>query len=395
MAVETAAQDQKALGSLWTDQRFRAVFFQALTLGVTGTFLAFIIHNTAVNLENRGIATGFGFLWSQAGYELENTLIEYGPTNTHGRAFIVGLLNPLLVAAVGVVIATILGFILGVLRLTPNWLLSKAVYWYIEIVRNVPLLLQIYFWYAVMLALPTVRESIDLGFGAFINNRGMQAPAPIFEPGFIAIPIAMLAAVIGTVTLKRWAKKRQETTGQIFPVFWVGTALILGLPVLTYFAAGMPLDFETPELGRFRFIGGFTISPEFVALLLALSTYTAAFIAEIVRAGILAISHGQTEAAYALGIKPNWTMRLIIIPQALRVIVPPLTSQYLNLTKNSSLGVAIGYPELVATLSGITLNQTGQAVECIVITMAVYLTISLLISFFMNIYNRRIALVER
>lgn len=395
MAVETAGHSGKGSGSLWTDQRFRAILYQGLVIGLTGTFLAFIIHNTAVNLENRGIATGFGFLSTQAGYNLENTLIEYGPTDTHGRAFLVGLLNTLLVSSVGIVIATILGFILGVLRLTPNWLLSKAVYWYVEIVRNIPLLLQIYFWYAVMLALPTVRESINLGFGAYVNNRGMQAPAPILEPGFAAIPIAMILAVVGTVVLKRWAKRRQEATGQIFPVFWTGLALILGLPVLAYLAAGMPMSFDIPELGRFRFTGGFTIAPEFVALLLALSTYTAAFIAEIVRAGILAISHGQTEAAFALGLKPNWTMRLIIIPQALRVIVPPLTSQYLNLTKNSSLGVAIGYPELVATLSGITLNQTGQAVECIAITMAVYVTISLLISLFMNVYNRRIALVER
>jgi general L-amino acid transport system permease protein len=395
MAVNTADQESKGAQSLWTDRKFRSIFFQALTVGVTGTFLAFIIHNTATNLENRGIATGFGFLWSQAGYQLENTLIEYGPTDSHGRAFIVGLLNTLLVSSIGIVIATIVGFILGVLRLTPNWLLSKVVYWYVEIVRNVPLLLQIYFWYAVMLALPTVRESIDFGFGAYINNRGLQAPAPILEPGFAAIPIAMLAAVIGAVAIGRWARKRQEATGQIFPSFWVGLGLILGLPILAYFAAGQPVGFDIPELGRFRFTGGFTIAPEFVALLLALSLYTAAFVAEIVRAGILAISHGQTEAAFALGLKPSWTMRLIIIPQALRVIVPPLTSQYLNLTKNSSLGVAIGYPELVATLSGITLNQTGQAVECIALTMAVYLTISLLISLFMNVYNRRIALVER
>jgi general L-amino acid transport system permease protein len=394
MAVD-AADHSKGSGSLWTDQRFRAILYQALAIGLTGTFLAFIIHNTAVNLDNRGIATGFGFLFSQAGYNLENTLIEYGPTDTHGRAFLVGLLNTLLVSAMGIVIATIVGFILGVLRLTPNWLLSKAVYCYIEVVRNIPLLLQIYFWYAVMLALPTVRESVNLGIGAYVNNRGLQAPAPILEPGFVAIPLAMLAAVAAVVVIRRWAKKRQEATGQLFPVLWTAIGLIVGLPVLAYFAAGMPIGFEIPELGRFRFTGGFTIAPEFVALLLALSLYTAAFIAEIVRAGILAISHGQTEAAYALGVKPSWTMRLIIIPQALRVIVPPLTSQYLNLTKNSSLGVAIGYPELVATLSGITLNQTGQAVECIAITMAVYVTISLMISLFMNIYNRRIALVER
>ncbi|MEX2632331.1 MAG: amino acid ABC transporter permease [Tistlia sp.] len=394
MAVDSAER-AKLGSSLWTDQRFRGLLFQALTIGVAGTFLAFIISNTASNLAARGIASGFGFLSIQAGYELDNTLIPFGPTDSHGRAFVVGLLNTLLVSAVGVVIATVVGFILGVLRLTPNWLLSKAVYWYVEIVRNVPLLLQIYFWYSVMIALPQVRNAVDLGIGVFISNRGLQAPAPILEPGFSIVPLALLAAIVGAIALVRWARKRQAATGQVFPVFRVNLALILLLPVIAYLAAGRPLGFEIPVLGNFGFRGGFTVTPEFVALLLALSFYTAAFIAEIVRAGILAISHGQTEAALALGLKPRWTMRLIIIPQALRVIVPPLTSQYLNLTKNSSLGVAIGYAELVATLSGITLNQTGQAVECIALTMAVYLTISLSISFVMNLYNRRIALVER
>ena len=394
MAVDLAER-AKLGSSLWTDTRFRGLLLQALTIGLAGTFLAFIVSNTAHNLEERGIASGFGFLWVQAGYQLENTLITFEPTDTHFRAFIAGLLNTLLVSGVGIVLATVVGFILGVLRLTPNWLLSKAVYCYIEVVRNIPLLLQIYFWYAVMISLPQVRNAIDLGIGAYISNRGLQAPAPILESGFSIVPIALLLAVVAAMAISRWAHRRQEATGQIFPAFWVNLALIVLLPVVAYFAAGRPMSFDIPALGNFGFRGGFTITPEFVALLLALSLYTAAFIAEIVRAGILAISHGQTEAAFALGIKPRWTMRLIIIPQALRVIVPPLTSQYLNLTKNSSLGVAIGYAELVATLSGITLNQTGQAVECIAITMAVYLTISLLISSFMNWYNRHIALVER
>ncbi|SMF05145.1 amino acid ABC transporter membrane protein 1, PAAT family [Tistlia consotensis] len=394
MAVDLAER-AKLGSSLWTDQRFRGLLLQALTIGLAGTFLAFIVHNTAHNLAERGIASGFGFLDVQAGYELKNTLISYGPTNTHGRAFLVGLLNTLLVAGVGVVLATVIGFILGVLRLSPNWLLSKAVYCYIEVVRNIPLLLQIYFWYAVMISLPQVRNAMDLGIGAYISNRGLQAPAPILEPGFSIVPVALLVGILIAIGLSRWAHKRQEATGQRFPSFWINVGLIVLLPVVAYLGAGRPMSFDVPKLGAFSFRGGFTITPEFVALLLALSLYTAAFIAEIVRAGILSVSHGQTEAAYALGLKPRWTMRLIIIPQALRVIVPPLTSQYLNLTKNSSLGVAIGYAELVATLSGITLNQTGQAVECIALTMAVYLTISLMISFVMNIYNRRIALVER
>jgi general L-amino acid transport system permease protein len=281
------------------------------------------------------------------------------------------------------------------MRLSHNWLLSRVVYCYVEVVRNVPLLLQIYFWYAVFLVLPVVKESIELGAGIFINNRGMQVPRPIAEPGFWAIPVALLIGIVAAKAVGVWAKKRQDQTGQSFPTISTGIGIIVGLLLLALVVTGFPVSFDVPELGRFRFTGGLTIFPEFVALLVALTTYTAAFICENVRSGIQAVSHGQTEASHALGIKPSWTMRLIIIPQALRVIVPPLTSQYLNLTKNSSLGVAIGYQEVVATISGTTLNQTGQAIECIAITMAVYLTISLLISAFMNWYNRRIALVER
>ncbi len=395
MAVDTAEKSERSLGSLWTDQRARAIFFQLLTVIGTVAFIFFIVNNTATNLEQRGIATGFGFLESAAGYDIGQKLVEYTPENTHARAFLVGLLNTLLVAAVGIVLATILGFFLGVMRLSHNWLLSRVVYCYVEVVRNVPLLLQIYFWYAIFLVLPVVKESIELGAGIFINNRGMQVPRPIAEPGFWAIPVALLIGIVAAKAVGIWAKKRQDRTGQAFPTISTGIGIIVGLPLLALVVTGFPVSFDVPELGRFRFTGGLTVFPEFVALLVALTTYTAAFICENVRSGIQAVSHGQTEASHALGIKPSWTMRLIIIPQALRVIVPPLTSQYLNLTKNSSLGVAIGYQEVVATISGTTLNQTGQAIECIAITMAVYLTISLLISAFMNWYNRRIALVER
>jgi len=395
MAVDAAEKSERGLSSLWTDQRFRSVFFQLLTVIGTTAFVIYIVHNTATNLEQRGIATGFGFLGSTAGYDIGQKLIDYTPESTHARAFLVGMLNTLLVAGVGIIFATLLGFLLGVLRLSPNWLLSRAIYCYVELVRNIPLLLQIYFWYGIFLVLPVVKESIELGAGIFINNRGMQLPRPIAEPGFWAIPAALVLGIVAAKIVGSWAKKRQDRTGQIFPTISVGAGLIVGLPLLALLATGFPISFEMPSLGRFRFVGGLTVFPEFVALLVALTTYTAAFICETVRAGIQAVSHGQTEAAYALGVKPTWTMRLIIIPQALRVIVPPLTSQYLNLTKNSSLGVAIGYQEVVATISGTTLNQTGQAIECIALTMAVYLTISLLISLFMNWYNRRIALVER
>ncbi len=393
MATETLVTARR--GSLWTDQRFRSIFFQALTIGLLGFSIAYIAHNTAVNLEKRGIASGFGFLFNTAGYELENTLIEYSSTNTHFRAFLVGLTGTIFVAVCGCFLATLFGFILGVLRLSHNFLINRVAYTYVEVVRNVPLLLQIFVWWAVLLALPVVKESFYLGSGMYFNNGGLRAPSPIFGDLFWMTPVALLIAIGGAIAVARWAKKRQDETGETFPAFWTGLGLIIALPILTFFATGAPLEWDTPNLGRFRFSGGLAITDMFLALLIALSAYTAAFIAEIVRAGIMAVSKGQTEAAYALGLKSSWTLRLVVIPQALRVIVPPLTSQYLNLTKNSSLGAFIGYPELVATIGGITLNQTGQAVECILITMAVYLTISLLISAFMNWYNRRIALVER
>lgn len=393
MATETLATPRRS--SLWTDQKFRSIFFQALTIGLLGFAIAYIAHNTATNLENRGIASGFGFLSNTAGYELENTLIPYDSTDTHFRAFLVGLTGTLFVAFFGCIFATVFGFILGVLRLSHNFLINRVAYTYVEIVRNVPLLLQIFVWWAILLALPVVRESFYLGSGMYFYNGGLKAPSPIFGDFFWMTPVALFVAIGAAIGIRRWAKKRQDATGQTFPAFWTGLGLIFALPVMTFFATGAPLEWEVPTLGRFRFSGGLAITDMFLALLIALAAYTAAFIAEIVRAGILAVSKGQTEAAYALGIKPSWTLRLVVIPQALRVIVPPLTSQYLNLTKNSSLGAFIGYPELVATIGGITLNQTGQAVECILITMAVYLTISLSISAFMNWYNRSIALVER
>ncbi len=379
----------------YNDERSRAVVFQILTLvGVIALF-AFFVYNAVINLAERGIASGFDFLSSTAGFGISFTLIPYQESDTHGYAFIVGLLNTVLVSALGIVAATIIGFIMGVLRLSKNWLVNRLAYIYVEVVRNIPLLLQIIFWWSLFLNLPVVRQAFDLGGGFFLSNRGIEAPAPVLQGGWQAIPIALIVGIIATILLKRWAKRRQESTGQIFPIGWVGLGLIVGLPLLAFFATGIPVTMEDPVLKGFNFRGGFNVPPEFVALWFALSIYTGAFIAENVRAGIQAVSYGQTEASHALGLNEGRTLRLVVIPQALRVIIPPLTSQYLNLTKNSSLAVAIGYPDLVSVTAGTTLNQTGQAIEAIGMTMAVYLSLSLLISFVMNIYNRRIALVER
>lgn len=395
MAVETAGSVSRSGGSLWSDQRFRAIAVQIVVVILLVAFIAFIIHNTAINLEKRGIATGFGFLDVPAGFDIASSLIAYDPTMTHGRVFVVGLLNTVLVAVLGIVCATVIGFLVGILRLSPNWLVSRMAYVYVEVLRNIPLLLQILFWWSIFLGLPRVRDALSIGDVVFLSNRGFQVPSPIFLPGFSAIPIAFAIAVAISIAVYRWAHKRQDQTGEQFPVYWTAGGLIVGLPLLAAVFTGFPLAWEYPEIKGFNFTGGFTVTPEFFGLWVALSVYTAAFIAENVRSGIQAVSHGQTEAAYALGLKPNWTMRLIIVPQALRVVVPPLTSQYLNLTKNSSLAIAIGYPDMVAVFGNTSLNQTGQAIEIIAITMAVYLSLSLAISAFMNWYNKKIALVER
>jgi general L-amino acid transport system permease protein len=294
------------------------------------------------------------------------------------------------------VLATIIGFIVGVARLSKNFLIAKLAAAYVDVIRNIPLLAQIIFWYfGVLTSLPSVRQSISVFGVFFLNGRGLYMPAPILQPGFWVIPAGFVLAIVATFAIARWSRRRQDSTGQQFPVIWTGLGLIVGLPIIAGLLAGIPVTWSLAQLQGFNFIGGMDILPEFVALLLALSIYTAAFIAEIVRGGIQAISHGQTEAAHALGLSGAQTTRLVVLPQALRIIVPPLTSQYLNLTKNSSLAVIIGYPELVSVFMGTVLNQTGQAVEVIAITMGVYLVISLVISAFMNWYNRHIALVER
>jgi general L-amino acid transport system permease protein len=380
----------------WRDPRVRAIVYQALTLIIAVLVVAFFVDNTLTNLRRQGIAAGFGFLNRTAGFDIGFSLIDYSAVSTYGRAFWVGLLNTLLVSALGIVLATIFGFIIGLARLSTNWLVARLAIVYVETIRNIPLLLQLLFWYvAVLQALPHPRDSVAIGETVFLNNRGLTIPLAVVGEGAGATLIALVVALLAIVVLARWARRRHEATGQPFHTVLTSLGLLLGLPLLTFLALGAPVSFEYPAMGRFQLTGGLTLVPEFVALLTGLSLYTAAFIAEIVRAGITAVSHGQIEAASALGLRPTQTLRFVVVPQALRVIIPPLTSQYLNLTKNSSLAVAIGYPDLVSIVAGTTLNQTGQAVEAIAMTMAVYLMLSLAISLFMNWYNRRMALVER
>ena len=380
----------------WNDPAVRSIAFQIFAVALLGYFAYTLVDNMLSNMERRGIKTGFDFLSNEAGFDILMTLIDYSGDDTYGRTFVVGLLNTLLVAVIGIFFATIIGFVMGIARLSNNWVIAKLATVYIEIIRNIPLLLQMFFWYfAVLQVLPAVRQSIKFGDSFYLNNRGLYFPKPLFGDGFSLVVGAIVIAIVAIVFLKRWSKKRQEATGQQFPVFLTSLALLFGFPFIVFAAIGFPLTWEYAELGRFSLQGGARIIPEFMALFWALTMYTAAFIAEIVRSGIQAVSHGQTEAARALGLKNGPTLRLVIIPQAMRVIIPPLTSQYLNLTKNSSLATAIGYPDLVAVFMGTTLNQAGQAVEIVLMTMAVYLTISLSISGVMNWYNNKVALVER
>ncbi|KJG10107.1 amino acid ABC transporter permease [Photobacterium kishitanii] len=399
MALPTntdSSQTRTSNKSLFYNPTFRAVIFQIIAVVALVFFFYSIINNALTNLETRGIATGFDFLNQEAGFGIGLTLIDYDETFSYGRTFLVGLLNTALIAVLGVILATILGFIIGVARLSPNWLVSRFAAFYIEIFRNIPLLLQIFFWYfAVLQVLPSPRQSLQFGDSIFLNVRGLSIPSPIFEQGSGFILIALIIAFIIAMSYQYYAKKKQQNTGQQSPVLLVSLTIIVLLPLMAFFISGKPISIDYPSLKGFNFSGGITVLPELAALLLALSIYTAAFIAEIVRSGINAVSHGQTEAAEALGLTRNKTLRLIVLPQAMRIIIPPLTSQYLNLTKNSSLAMAIGYPDLVSVFAGTTLNQTGQAIEIIAMTMAVYLSLSLITSLLMNIYNKKMALVER
>ena len=382
--------------AIWNNPTFRSITFQAVAIVLIVWAGYSLFTNTLSNMERYGITTGFAFLDSTSGFGILMSLVEYDETHTYGDTFIVGLLNTLLVSVMGIVTATLLGFVIGVARLSKNWLISKVATVYVETLRNIPLLLQIFFWYfAVLQTLPHPRDSYSLWGSVFLNGRGLYLPGPIPESGFGVVTATFVAGIIAAIVTVRWAHKRQEATGQQFPSFLASLGLIIVLPLLAFFAAGMPMSLDYPVLKGFNFGGGITVIPELMALWWALSLYTASFIAEIVRAGILAVSHGQTEAAHALGLRNGPTLRLVVIPQAMRVIIPPLTSQYLNLAKNSSLATAIGYPDLVGVFMGTTLNQTGQAVEIVAMTMAVYLIMSLGISALMNWYNSKMALVER
>ena len=379
------------------DPKIRSIAYQVILCAII-VFLAYsAVRNAASNLARANIASGFGFWEQTAGFDISQTLIEYSAQgSSYGRAFWVGLLNTLVVAAIGIVLATIVGFLVGIARLSKNFLIAKLSTGYVELIRNVPLLLQLLFWYnAVLKALPDLRDSWTLPGSIYLNNRGFFAPSPVFQPGTEFVVGAFIVGIIGALGYRNWARKKQERTGAQSPVALVALGLIIGLPVIAFFLAGMPATLEFPEKGRFNIRGGMEILPELVALVIGLTFYTGAFIAEVVRAGIMAVSRGQTEAAGALGLRAGQTLKLVVIPQAMRVIIPPLTSQYLNLTKNSTLAVFVGYPDLVQIFTGTVLNQTGQAVEVVMITMAVYLTISLVTSTVMNWYNSRIALVER
>ncbi|WP_119268645.1 amino acid ABC transporter permease [Taklimakanibacter deserti] len=392
-AVIDEARPQRA--SFLNDPKFRSRIAQIVFLLLLVWFGYEIYHNTAANLAKLHQTFGFGFLRNTAGFDIIQRPIEYTRDSSYFRAIVVGFLNTLIASGLGIVFATVIGFVVGIMRLSSNWIVAKIATGYVEVIRNIPLLLQIFFWYAAVLKpLPGPRESIGFFNLAFLNNRGLVVPKPIWGEGAGFIAIAFVIGCVGAYLVSRWARQRQERTGEQFHSFWTGLGLVIGLPLLAFLLMGAPVTFEYPELKGFNFAGGTTVLPELIALVLSLSIYTATFIAEIVRGGIMAVSHGQTEAAHALGLRSQPTLRLVVIPQALRVIIPPLTNQYLNLTKNSSLAVAIAYPDLVA-MGGVVNNQSGKAIEVVLIWMIVYLSLSLITSTAMNWYNNRVRLVER
>jgi general L-amino acid transport system permease protein len=374
----------------------RQVLYQLLLVLALAALFWMIVNNTVTNLRNQNIASGFDFLDYTAGFDISQTLIDYKNTSSYGRAILVGLVNTLVVASIGIVLATALGFVVGIARLSSNWLIAKISAVYVEVARNVPLLLQLFFWYfAVLRNLPGPRQSHSLlRESVFLNVRGLYMPKPIPEPGFGIVLIALALGIVAAAGVYVWAWRRQMQTGQPFPVLRTSVGLIFGLPLAAFLILGAPLSWDYPALQGFNFQGGMVVQPEFTSLLAGLVIYTGAYIAEIVRAGILGVSKGQKEASRALGLTNRQMLRLVVIPQAMRIIIPPLTSQHLNLTKNSSLAVAIAYPDLVS-VGGTVLNQTGQAVEVLLMIMGVYLTLSLLTSAFMNWFNRRMALIER
>jgi general L-amino acid transport system permease protein len=374
--------------------RFRAIVYQVVVVAVVLALGWYLVHNTLANLAARGIATGLSFMGREAGFDIGESPIPYDASDSYLMALVVGLLNTLVVALLGIVLASVLGLVVGIARLSRNWLVARLATLYVEAIRNVPLLLQLFVWYGLVTALPGPKQALQPGLGLVLSNRGLKIPLPEWHESYFAMLAALAVGGAAALVVRRWAVARHYRTGQPFPWLPAGFGLVLGLPLLVFLAAGAPLTWDMPRLAGFNFQGGATLSPEFVALLMGLSVYTGAFIAEIVRSGILAVPSGQTEAALSLGLGRGQTLRLVVLPQALRVIVPPLTSQYLNLTKNSSLAVAIGYPDLVS-VANTTINQTGQAVEGVAVVMSVFLVISLSLSWLMNWYNAKVALVSR
>ena len=384
------------LNKIWGNEKSREILIQVIVLILLGWFLMWLADNVSQNFKTLGKDLSFEFLTIPAGYDINQYLIPYNNRDTHLRAAIVGLLNTGLVAICGIIIATFFGLILGVLRLSKNWLANRIAYWYVEFTRNVPILLHILLWHGIIInTLPHPRQAIGIYDVSFLSNRGFYVPKPIAETGIEVVYLALVISIIFAILFSKYAKKLQENTGKQMPVFWINFLVILALPSIAFLVSGKPITLSIPALKGFNFQGGLHLSPELIALTFALAIYTAAFIAEIVRAGILAIHTGQREAAESIGLKPNKVMNLVILPQARRVIIPPLTSQYLNLTKNSSLAIAIGYMDLVATLGGISLNQTGREMETMVLVLLIYLSVSLSISSFMNWYNHKVKLVDR
>ncbi len=384
------------VASFINDKRVRDTASQILVIVALLAVVGYFVANARENMVRGGIASGFGFLWTNAGIDLPMKLIDYGAASTYARMLLVGVLNTLLVSVLGIVLASLVGFLVGIARLSRNWLLSRLAYAYVEFVRNIPLLLFVFFWYfGIIRALPPPREGFRLFDLVFLNNRGLTFPSPTSGLAFLAVPAALAVGVAVFLLVRRWALRRQAETGQPFPILEAGAGLIVGLPILAALGAGSAVAWDIPQPRGFNVSGGVVLIPEFVGLLLALVTYTAGFIAEIVRGGILAVADGQRQAARALGLSEGQTLRLVVLPQAMRVIVPPLTNQYVNVVKNSSFAAAIAYPDIVSVFVGSALNQTGQAVEIIAITLAIYLVISLTVSVLMNWYNRAVALPTR
>ena len=386
------------ISKLVNDERNRSIFYQIIVFGILGSTVWYLYANVTHNLEARGMVPGFEFLETTAGFAISWSIIPFDPTRSYGYVYLVGILNTLLVSLIAIVLTTILGFTVGILRLSKNWLVSTMAAWYVEIIRNTPLLLQILFWYlGVFALLPRPKQSWEfLSTGAlFLNNRGLYFPAPVPGEGFWLTGLTICLAIIATYVLAVWAKKRFIATGERFPVGLISMAILVGAPLLMFLLSGSPMTFDYPALKGFNFVGGSTVPPTFCALLLALVIYHACYIAESVRAGILSVSKGQTEAAYSLGLKPNWTMRLVIIPQALRAIMPPLISTWMTVVKNSSLAIAIGYPDLVAVYMQTSLNQSGHAIEIVAMVMLFYSSVSLIISVSMNYYNSLVQVKER